>query len=518
MIAKILSSAASFNGVNYNEKKNEQGKSELLVAKNFGGLENNGNKEDFKNYLLNQSKLNLNVTKPQFHATISCKGTENTFEELKDVAEQWLEKMGYGQQPYLIYGHNDTGNNHVHIVSVRVDTEGKKIDHNFEYLRSRQALNEILGVSVENKAEKDIEKFSDYNFSTKNQFKLLFESCGWRVKEKDNNIQLIKDGRVQKSISLDEVDKMIAMNKEKEKDKNRKLQLTALLHKYKQGVTTQQLQEIMKSKFGVNIVFHTGAGHDKPYGYTVIDHSNKTIYKGSELLGLNELLITPQKETQIQTAKDIVDSLLGEPRLTKFELRERLNKIGFDIDANNYVKIANSKDTLYKLDNDTIKRLNYNSRLYEAAQYGITNDREAYIISKLYHVKVSDLNIDPLSRNPFLEANYIDILRSYISTGKLEDNVANNKIRIINDNNRYFIIDDENKVVVCCDKYKLENRLAYSQIEMIDANEVGADKNIDENMTVEIGKSIFVAILQGIGQGAVDGGGENKKRKRKKHI
>ena len=116
MIAKILSSSTTFNAVEYNEKKDERGQSELLVAKNFGGLEDNPSKAVFKKYFKAYAMTNTNVKNPQFHATISTKKREHDFDQLAKIGEQWIEKMGYGKQPYIIYGHSDTANNHVHIV------------------------------------------------------------------------------------------------------------------------------------------------------------------------------------------------------------------------------------------------------------------------------------------------------------------------------------------------------------------------------------------------------------------
>lgn len=47
-----------------------------------------------------------------------------------------MESLGYGQQPYVVFRHRDIARTHLHIVSVRVDESGKKIDHNNELKRA----------------------------------------------------------------------------------------------------------------------------------------------------------------------------------------------------------------------------------------------------------------------------------------------------------------------------------------------------------------------------------------------
>ena len=142
MIVKILGSASSsFHGVQYNDKKVEKGKGELMQMKNFPSFINeSSSKEEVRNFLKSISK-NEKVKKPQFHAVISTKFQQHSKEELTKVAEDFMQEMGYGNQPFLVVFHNDTENNHIHIVSTRVDKQsGKKINESYEKLKTQKAL------------------------------------------------------------------------------------------------------------------------------------------------------------------------------------------------------------------------------------------------------------------------------------------------------------------------------------------------------------------------------------------
>jgi uncharacterized protein YeeX (DUF496 family) len=100
MIVKILGSASSnFHGVQYNDKKVEKGTGELMLMKNFPSFINeNSSQEEVRNYLKSISK-NEKVKKPQFHAVISTKFQQHSKEELTKVAEDFMQEMGYGNQP-----------------------------------------------------------------------------------------------------------------------------------------------------------------------------------------------------------------------------------------------------------------------------------------------------------------------------------------------------------------------------------------------------------------------------------
>lgn len=144
MVVVVLKAATSFAGIDYNERKNEEGKSELLVAENFAMNPDNLKKSDYIAYMESVCRTNPAVKAKQFHAVISCKGREYSAEDLKNVALQYINKMGYGNNPYMIYFHSDTENNHVHIVSTRVQKNGQKVKDNMEAVRSQKVINPIL--------------------------------------------------------------------------------------------------------------------------------------------------------------------------------------------------------------------------------------------------------------------------------------------------------------------------------------------------------------------------------------
>lgn len=517
MIAKILSSSKTFNAVEYNEKKDERGQSELLVAKNFNGLENDPSKAAIKEYFKAMAMTNKNVKNPQFHATISTKGKEQSFDELVKVGEEWLQKMGYGKQPYIIYGHSDTKNNHVHIVSVRIDREGKKISDSFERVRSQKALNEILGLDYSQQAERDFKKLATYNFTTMAQFRLLFERAGWTVTEKNGQINLIKGGETQKTVSVNKVNEMILQNKAIDRKAASKKQLIALLHKYKGGGDYKHVAEIMKSKFGVEMVFHTKEGYDKPYGYTVIDHKNKTVYKGSELMNLKELLEPSEKENQTKTAKEIIrdfisqDNIQNNPNYTLHELKAILDKYGFTLDAEGNVKAGEEK--LFKMGYD-FNRLKYNTMLKEARKFHVTNIQEARFISNLFQVRVEHLTIDP-NRNSDVEDFYKNLAKAYASTGTLDPDVSD-QIKIYKNNNMYFVVDFDTREVYGINDGKLNQRISNSSAAGT-TSIVGGQNN---SVILEIGRAIMATVFGVLSAGGSGGGGDDtkKRKKRKKNL
>ena len=77
--------------------------------------------------------------KTVFHCSLNPHPDEKLSDELLvQIAKEYMEALGYGKQPYIVFKHNDIAREHIHIVSLRVDSEGKKINDRFEKRRSKQ--------------------------------------------------------------------------------------------------------------------------------------------------------------------------------------------------------------------------------------------------------------------------------------------------------------------------------------------------------------------------------------------
>lgn len=226
MIATILPSSTTFHAVEYNERKVAKGQAVLLEMKNFGyvGAADSYTPEQLQQYLIDYSARNEHIRKAQFHVAISCRGHEYSQEQLLDIAHQYLHEMGYDDegQPLLIYAHNDTDNNHLHIITSRVNPNGQKIDHNYERIRSQEAINKIVGEDEELRADLFLKEALGYKFNSLSQFKAIMEASGYECFERDGNLEIARGGRVRTKITKDNLIAGFSTIDEKESYKRRR--------------------------------------------------------------------------------------------------------------------------------------------------------------------------------------------------------------------------------------------------------------------------------------------------------
>ncbi|MBB5440633.1 hypothetical protein HDC92_004336 [Pedobacter sp. AK017] len=324
MIVKFLKKAGAFQGVSYNTEKMVAARGELMKAQNFGALQGMDNlrPQDYINYLEALTARSSRIKYPQLHVAISCKGRSHSKEQLTGIAEQWLKGMGYGEQPYMLVFHNDTANNHLHIVSTRIGRDGKKIDHKYERIRAYQVLNRIMDEDVQLKAEKDIAIALSYMFPTRAQFMMILESQGYSLTPIGDSYQVFKFGTALGKVSLAAVDERI---KDYKLNIDRLSQLRAVFTRYRADhdpalfpVTEQtpgpntgkitgwnsKMADLLTEKFGIKVLFHSKDG--KPaYAYTLIDHARKFTCKGGELMSLTEFTKANELSGEVTQQRDV---------------------------------------------------------------------------------------------------------------------------------------------------------------------------------------------------------------------
>ncbi|NOS93040.1 MAG: relaxase/mobilization nuclease domain-containing protein [Cyclobacteriaceae bacterium] len=145
MVAKVISGKSIQGALNYNENKVEEGKASCMLAHKFGG---EACDLSFSNKLIRFQKLigrNPKVKTNALHISLNFDVTEKLeVRKLKAIAQTYMERIGFGEQPYLVYQHTDAAHPHIHIVSTLIRSNGKRIDiHNLGRNQSEKARKEI---------------------------------------------------------------------------------------------------------------------------------------------------------------------------------------------------------------------------------------------------------------------------------------------------------------------------------------------------------------------------------------
>ena len=140
MIAKISATENLGGAIGYNFKKVEKGEANILLAVElYQSKEGRYTMEDVLADMEALIPKNCRTKKTVFHCSLNPHPDEKLSDErLTQIAKEYMEALGYGKQPYIVFKHNDIAREHIHIVSLRVDGEGKKINDRFEKRRSKK--------------------------------------------------------------------------------------------------------------------------------------------------------------------------------------------------------------------------------------------------------------------------------------------------------------------------------------------------------------------------------------------
>ena len=164
MIAKISATENLGGALGYNFKKVEKGEANILLAAElYQSKEGRYTMEDVLADMEALIPKNCRTKKTVFHCSLNPHPDEKlSDEQLTQIAKEYMEALGYGNQPYIVFKHNDIAREHIHIVSLRIDGEGKKINDKFEKRRSKKitdALEKRFGLIPSSKvADKAVEE------------------------------------------------------------------------------------------------------------------------------------------------------------------------------------------------------------------------------------------------------------------------------------------------------------------------------------------------------------------------
>ena len=167
MIAKISATENLGGALGYNFKKVEKGEASILLAAEL--YQDREGRYTMEDVLADMEALipkKCRTKKAVFHCSLNPHPDEKLSDEtLMQIAKEYMETLGYGKQPYIVFKHNDIVREHIHIVSLRVDSRGQKINDKFEKRRSKKitdALEKRFGLipssKVTDKAMKETPK------------------------------------------------------------------------------------------------------------------------------------------------------------------------------------------------------------------------------------------------------------------------------------------------------------------------------------------------------------------------
>ena len=140
MIAKISATENLGGALGYNFKKVEKGEASILLAAElFQSKEGRYTMEEVFADMEALIPKKCRTKKTVFHCSLNPHPDEKLSKEtLTEIVKEYMEALGYGKQPYIVFKHNDIAREHIHIVSLRIDGEGKKINDKFEKRRSKK--------------------------------------------------------------------------------------------------------------------------------------------------------------------------------------------------------------------------------------------------------------------------------------------------------------------------------------------------------------------------------------------
>lgn len=275
--------------------------------------------------------LNSHVKKPVIHISLNPSPKDILSEEQMTVlAQEFMEKFGYENQPYIVWLHEDINRKHMHIVSVRIDETGEKIDHNREAIRAQNICREMevkygLHPTLGEHGERELVSLQKvdypkgdvkaqvkhtartllecYNFHSLAEYNTLLELYNVTVYEVRGSVNgkeyhgimygalddsgqqagtPFKSSKFGKAFGYEALQKKFAASVEKVKRDNLSERTRKEVVKTMQGISTKEDFARRLKEADIEVIYRINPD-GRLYGITFIDHAGRTVFNGSRL-------------------------------------------------------------------------------------------------------------------------------------------------------------------------------------------------------------------------------------------
>ncbi|MDB5157978.1 MAG: relaxase [Mucilaginibacter sp.] len=357
MVGKISIGKSLIGVLNYNENKVKEGHALCLDAVGYGREGGELSFYEKLNRMQRLTALNPKAKTNALHISLNFDPSEKPSDELlRTIAASYMEKIGFGEQPYLVYRHTDAGHDHIHIMTTNIQSDGNRIDlHNIGMNRSGPATRELeiefglVKAEEQKQAEpfvlKPLEKISygksetkravsntvnavmrDYQFTSLPEFNAVLRQFniiadagakGTRMQENKGLLYYITDKGNKKSVGIKassiygkptvkELEKRFVKNAENRKEHHKAIAAKIDRILSNPAITTKSgfIKELHKQQ--VHALFRTN-DQGITYGATFIDNEHKVVFNGSDLgkaysaNALNEKFAANESEPKPQT-------------------------------------------------------------------------------------------------------------------------------------------------------------------------------------------------------------------------
>ena len=332
MIAKIGRGNNLYGALAYNQQKVEKENGQVLYTNKIietpdGIYATSQLLRSFEPYLL----ANRKTEKPILHISLNPDPKDKVSDEqFEKLAQKYMQKMGYAEQPFVVFKHTDIERTHIHILSVCVDENGRKISDKFEKRQSMNVCQElekqyclISAIEKKQNPQNQIFKPVDYKagdvksqmasvirhlpkyykfegFGTYNALLSLFNITAEEVKGEFNGIP--KQGLVYfalnekgekasnpfkaslfgKQAGYVQLQQHYAQSKELLKNEPSKALLKTTIEMCLQTASEEKEFKKRLLERGINTVVRRNT-EGRVYGITFVDHSSKSVWNGSQL-------------------------------------------------------------------------------------------------------------------------------------------------------------------------------------------------------------------------------------------